>query len=344
MRPPSTPPEPHDPAPAEEAAPDRCLLAHRMFAAFANPIFRRAEADGAPVMIVSLGDREAGLPLRSLQREFGIEDDTPDGRMLALIAEALDFVSALRPGDDLPSEVLTGAASWKPDPVHVALANTRLRLQLVTWLTAGTGGDRIDLTSESLLQVADDPSLRAQVQLAHGRAAGALGLSHADQVLEMLEALGEELGYIEALRDRLLGRLTLTVAKIERVAAGWHGSARHGETVTQVRRLAKTALQQVRNRFEELDAQTGEVLAMLRNTDSQRTFIRCNRDWLYRSLRGWEPILTSWDGAALAFDAAMAALIARTYQFLAPRFMPVTEWLSSTRPGRPKPTPAHMVW
>jgi hypothetical protein len=68
------------------AAPEHCILQHRLFASFADPLFRRAESDGSPVMVVKLGDREAAIPLRSLQREFAIADDSDDGRMLGLIA------------------------------------------------------------------------------------------------------------------------------------------------------------------------------------------------------------------------------------------------------------------
>ncbi len=313
-----------------------------MFAALGTLLFRRAETDGTPVMIISLGDREAALPLRPLQREFGIDDDSPDGRMLLLIAEALDFVAALQLGDPLPSEVLSGKASWTPDPTHVTIANARLRLQLLAWIT--DGGGRVDLTPESLLQVADDPTLRTQVQSALGHAARKLGLAHADQVLTMLAALAEELSFIEALRERLLARLIAAFAKIERIAGTRRGSAHQSDAMTQVRRLGAIAERQTRRRFDELDAQTGEVLAALRNTDGQRTFIRSHRDWLYRSLRGWEPILASWDVAGTELDPAIAALIGRTYQFLAPRFMPVTEWLSHTRLGERPPGPSRMVW
>jgi hypothetical protein len=106
-------------APAMDAlqplpAPDHCNLRHPLFTSLANPLFRHAESDNAPVMVVMLGDREAAIPLRSLQHEFGITDDSDDGRMLELIAQSLDFVACLRPGDALPAEVLSGAASWDP--------------------------------------------------------------------------------------------------------------------------------------------------------------------------------------------------------------------------------------
>ncbi len=329
--------------PAASAPPQRCVLQHRMFAAVEQPLFRRADADGTPVMVVRLGERDAALPLRSLRREFAIDDASPDGRMLGLIAAALDFITVLRPGDVLPSEVLTGEASWEPDPVHLEIANARLRLQLIAWLRSGRAGAPIDLTAESLQQVADDPALRAAVQAAITRAAQHLGLADGDQVLRMLEALGEELAFIEALRERLLGRIAAAVAKIERIAAEQRANVR-SETMTQVRRLAAIALARTRQRFEVLDAQTGEVLSALRNPDQQRDFIRGHRDWLYRSLRAWEPLLAAWETAEPEYGAATPGLLARSYQFLAPRFMPVTEWLSGGRTNQAQPSSQFIIW
>lgn len=334
---------PPDPITAD--LPGECQLAHKLFGTFGPVLFRRSEVDGAPVMVVQLGEREAALPLTSLQREFGIAEQTSDGRMLALIAEALDFVSVLRPGDKLPSEVLTGEASWSPDKLHLELAHTRLRIALVEWLNEGAA-DHERLEASALLAMASDPALRAQVHTALTRAAEALGLESSTEVVGLLETLGNELAYIEALRDRLLRRVRQMSAKIERLARGWRSDASHIETLTQVKRLTALALRQISARFDELDAQTGEVMAALRNVDSQRAFIRTNRDWLYRSQRAWEPILAQWDAAAVGFDEGTLALLGRTYHFLAPRFMPVTEWISATRPGQaPKRNPApRMIW
>ena len=39
--------------------------------------------------------------------------------MLALIAQALDFVAGLHIGDKLPTEVLSGEASWEPEEMHL---------------------------------------------------------------------------------------------------------------------------------------------------------------------------------------------------------------------------------
>src|SRR6185312_7558118 len=102
--------KPHPMSLSNTAPLDRCRLEHSVFSQISDPVFRRSETDGTAVMVVQLGDREAALPLRALQREFGIEDASNDGRMLGLIAASLDFVAALRIGDKLPAEVLTGQA------------------------------------------------------------------------------------------------------------------------------------------------------------------------------------------------------------------------------------------
>ncbi len=334
-------------APPKLAPPDHCRLQHRLFNRFGDPLFRRAETDGTPVMVVLLGEREAALPLRALQREFDIPDDTDDGRMLALIAASLDFVTSLRLGDALPAEVLSGEASWEPSPQHLRLADARLRLQLAAWLRAGTAEDRSAIAPQGLIAAADAPAMRQAVDEACLRAAELLKLTGPDAVPPMLEALAQELAYVEALRERLLQPVQAIASKLTRLAHGWRGDAAQLEKLTQVRRLNVTALRRIGGRFEELDAQTGEVLAALRNLDSQRTFIRSNRDWLYRTLRAWQPLLLEWENVGFAFDDQVRAALEHAYRFLAPRFMPVTEWLAASMPGaslKKKPGERGMVW
>ncbi len=329
-------------APADQ--PTSCILAHRGFSALGAPLFRRAETDSTPVMVVTMGERQVSLPLRALQHEFAIADDAPDGRMLALIAESLEFVSVLRIGDPLPREVCTGEASWEPDAMHLALASMRLRMQLVAWLNAGTAADAPEMNADALLRLADDPAVRRQVHDALDHAAKALGLPNQAAVVQLLEDLAQELAFIEALRDRLLHKVRAIVQKIEVMVRGLRGDATQADTLTQVRRLSALALKDLARRFEELDANTGEVMAALRNADSQRAFIRANRDWLYRSLRAWQPVIDEWDAAGTEFDDDARALLTRTYRFLAPRYMPVQEWLSPMRPERAKKTVRQMRW
>jgi hypothetical protein len=169
-------------------------------------------------------------------------------------------------------------------------------------------------------------------------------LATREDVIRLVEELAEELAYIEALRDRLLRRVKAMSEKLSRMAQNYRGDGQHLETLTQVRRLTGIALKQISLRFEELDAQTGEVMAALQNAESQRAFIRSKRDWLYRTQRAWQSLLLEWDVAGTSFDEGMMLLLGRSYQFLAPRFMAVTEWTAVLNPAKKEKPVRRMVW
>jgi hypothetical protein len=146
------------------------------------------------------------------------------------------------------------------------------------------------------------------------------------------------------MRDRLLRRVQAMSGKLDRIAQAFRGDASHRETLTRVRHLAAAAVTQIGRRFDELDAQTGEVMSALRNSDGQRTFIRFNRDWLYVTQRAWHPLLVEWDVAGISFDDSIVMLLSRTYRFLALRFMPVTEWVAFSRPTQKQEINTRMKW
>ena len=331
--------------PASAYVPELCSLEHPLFGVLGEIWFRRAETDSTPVLTMHLGERQAALSLRSLQTEFSITDDSADGRMLGLIAGALDFVSCLRPGDRLPAEIRTGEASWLPDPLHFQLAAARVKLQLTAWLGQSSAelgsADQANADPQMLLTLADDPVMRQRLQEAITRAAAMMGLSGPEAVLELVEELAGELAYVEALRDRLLKPVASLSSRLGRIARRRLDPA-HIETITQVQRLAGIGLKAIRGRFDELDAQTGEVMATLQNIASQRAFIRGHRDWLFRSQRAWQPTLDEWAAFDESDGEQLWGLIGRAYHFLAPRFMPMTEWQSSFRPR--EPARARMTW
>ena len=273
--------------------PERCVLESHVFTTFGEIRFRRSETDGKAMMAVTLGEREAHLPLSALRREFGIEEDSPDGRMLDLIGSALEYVPSLAPGDRLPTEVLTGEASWRPSPKHIRLAATRIRLNLVAWLSPNSRWANAERDEITLLRLADDQGLKDEVMEIAMPAAQKLDLRDATNVLRMLEDMSHELAYIEALRQRLLGRVEGLCRRMAQVLAARRRMTNASDTLAQVHRLAMLALKQLRDRFDDVDAQTGEFSSMMRNVDNQRAYIRTNRDWLYRTQRSWEPFAAS---------------------------------------------------
>ncbi len=327
-----------------EKQPDHCVLENAVFTRLGNAIFRRAELDGAPVMVVALGESTATLPFRSLRREFGIEEASADGRMLGLITESLDFVSGLSPGDPLPSEVLSGRASWQPGPKYQQAAAAKLRVQLLAWLDPAAAQQG---PPPSLERLESDPALRAAVQRAFEQAAVELGIDDPKAVMTLVAELAEELSYIEALRDRFLRRVTSMVGRVDGLSSGAVMNAERQTALSRIRKLAHAALKQISSRFAEVDAQTGEVLATLRHVERHTAFIRAHRDWLYRSSRAWEAILLDWDSAMPGLDDAAWKRLNRAYHFLAPRYMPVQEWFSADMQSgarRSKGVENTMVW
>jgi hypothetical protein len=325
-------------------APERCLLEHRAFDTLGEICFRRSLTDGTPIMAVSLGEREASIPLDSLRREFAIADDSADARMLDLIRTALDFVSSLHPGDRLPAEILTGEASWRARANDLLLVTARLYLQFVVWMTPDSPWVSRQESDEDLLRLAADSALRNAVRVLCVPALRRLDLPDTVDIVAILDDLGREMSYIEALRHRLLARLERLLHKLVRLARRRDPGTPRSETLAQVQRLNALAYRAIRRRFDDVDAQAGDMAAVLCNVERQRILIRTNRDWLYRNQRAWDPILKEWDAAGELLDDAAGTLLAKTYQFLAPRFMPTTEWqMRNGAPLRPRalmaPTP-----
>lgn len=350
--PPASPAKP-DPS---AAAQDRCVLQHPVFLRCGEAVFRPAEGDGTPVMVIPMGGGIAVVSLTSLQAEFGIDPASPDGQMLLLIAKALDFVSELRPGDPLPMEVLGSGTSWQPSAAHQRIAEERLRLQLGATSSqapdGGAGGTAsvpgpawVLADPQAVLAAASEPDAIIRLQAASKQAAAVLGLPNAAAVARLLAAAAHELGFIEALRDRLLRRVGVVLARTEALVATLGRNLGALELLSRVRRLAGIAHERMRARFTEVESSTAQVLDLLRDLDTTRLTIRLHRDWLYSSLRGWEGILLAWETAAAGWSQETWALLRRTYRFLAPRFMPVQEWQLATRSYRADSAPrVPMVW
>jgi len=336
---------PAAPSKTAAAAHDRCVLQHPVFTQFGEVSFRPAEADGTPVMIFPMGASTAAIPLHSLQLEFAIEPDSPDGQMLGLVARALDFVGEVRPSDPLPMEVLGGGASWQPGAPHVRIAEGRLRLQLAAAFDSVPAPAWATAEPQAVLHAMADPTLDARLQAAASRAAEALDTPGATAVANLLAAAAHEQGFVEALRDRLLRRVGVMLARVDALAATQGHNPGGTELLSRVRRLAGIAHDKMRARFAELETCTAAVVEVLRDLDGWGRVIRLHRDWLYGSLRAWEGLLTAWESGGLTWSQDTWALLRRSYRFLAPRFMPVQEWQLTICAHRADAAPREpMVW
>lgn len=287
--------------------------------------FRLSDLADEPVFVVDLGEgNEVSLPLPGIKMEFDLAEDSADSQMLDLVAEGLNYVKILRPGDQIPKEILTGEASWEVTKEHRIVAYQRLTLQLVTWLT----GDEVAITNpDELIQIAEDPKTKEKVNEAFGEAAEQLGFGRdeKEKVIEIIESLAEEFAYIEALRDRHRNVIMMN-EKIQGLRKLYAHEKSVFEIVDSVARLMLVAVKDYQNLLDQVDAQTGEIMSVLKNLDAQTKFIQTLRDDLYRRLVSWDEMFSIWKPASIIKSDTSESILRRTYRFLAPRFMQADDW------------------
>jgi len=316
---------------------------HKFFGSFEDLYFRLTDA-GEPVAVLKLATNEAVLSLEGIKREFMLKEDSHDFRMLDKVAEGLQFVRGLRPGDALPKEVTTREASWEPQDRHRRIAYQRLTMQLVTWLT---GNEHVISNVAELAQVADDPQVKKNIQLAFTEAAEELGLGreNRDEVVRYIETLAQELAYIEALRDTF-GEVQKIDEKLQGLRRIYGADRSMIDTTDQVARLSQRALKLLQDYFDQVDAQTGEILSMLKNIENQIGYIREVRDALHCRLLPWEDFIQIWKTVFVVRSDENTNRIRDIYQFLAPRYMQFNDWVLVTRRGaiKAKPLGGQMRW
>lgn len=317
------------PADSSSDTTPRVAFEHAFFTKLEDAFFQKSEQSGEPVLTIRFAKNHFSLPFKGILREFNIPADGPDAQMLEQVAKALKYVKGLRIGDPLPKEILTREASWQLSERHLKIAYQRVSVQLVNWMT---GGQDVVTDPEELLQLADDPQIKKTVNKAFGEAAEKLGLGrdHKEEVVNHVEALAHELAYIEALRDRFrhVVKMETKIQELRRL----YGRERSVlEIADQVARLGERAVDDFTTAFLEVDAQTGEILSALRNLDSQIAYIRDKRDDIHAKLMAWDDVLTEWDKVEIKMSPDKPELLRRAYQFLAPRYMAVKEWVLMSR-------------
>ncbi len=309
--------------------PETVSFRHAFFQKLQDLHFRLSEQSGEPVAIVKLGDNEVALTFRGIRKELKLENDDPDARMLDLVADGLQYVRGLRIGDPLPRELVTREASWEPGDKHVRIAHQRLTIQLVSWIS---GEEHVITNPDELQQVADDPATRRKVVTAFDEAADKLGIGRErkHEVVERLEMLTRELSYIEALRD-----IYQAIRGMEQKIQGLRKLYGHERSVLEiadpVARLMVVASKEFGELLMQVDAQTCEIMGLLRNIDNHTAYIRMIRDELHKRMMAWDEMLARWAAVKVEIGIDKPELLRQTYHFLAPRYMQVNEWVLVTK-------------
>ncbi|MBM3521705.1 MAG: hypothetical protein FJX57_02005 [Alphaproteobacteria bacterium] len=299
------------------------IFAHKLFAV-KDAFFAISSATDEAVLNVTLGELKASLTIPTLAKEFQLTPETDDGKLLNIIAKSLKFVKVIRPGDSIPRELLDGTSSWTVEPHHHAIAKARLSVNLASWVSNTDAGT----TDAHILQkMADDPETKQRVNEALGELADKLGYGreNKDKVLDQIDTLARELAYIEALRDRH-GKIKMIERKLADAAKLYRRERSIADDIQRVQMLMRTPSNEFNGIFQMVDAQTGEILQVLRKMTQQIEFIRTMRDDLHTKLMRWDEMIERWDPVPSERGDAIEAAMRATYRFLARYFPQRSDW------------------
>ncbi len=266
---------------------------------------------------VDMGEGQGYISLKDLRSTFHIEPGSHDDRLIDQAAAGLRFVPDIRPGDEIPNEILNGTASWTVARKHKQIARDRIQVQLLSWM----GGKPITYTSQDELKkiVGLDENKKA-LKEAFTRAAAALGLppDKSDKIVDHIEGLAREICYIEALRERTLElrKIQVNVELLTKIYTDLRGSA----DVGRVKTLMVRGVNETDNILNAVDAETADVMNALMSIDDVIRAVRRARDDLHFVLMEWDPVIAKWQNLAMVRCQDVDRALLATYQFLASRF------------------------
>ena len=315
--------------PEESDGNTRFAFEHKVFSV--DGCYFAADRNGdKPKFLLPMGEEMAAIALGSLRQEFGIAEDSNDGQLLDIVAKSLKYVQEIRPNDSIPKELLDGSASWSVEERHRTAAHARIKIQLATLLT---GREDQVIESDQIEQLVDDPEIKRRVQEAFGLVAKKLGIppEQKQEVINKIEQLGHELSFIEGLRERFTC-ITDIPPKLEKLSKFYGNQTGTWDELNRVMVLLREAMTDVETVFDMVDAQTCEILTVLRNFDLHVEHIREARDDLHRRFMDWDDVIEPWQSeAGTERSDDVEQLIRHTYRLLAQKFPQTQEWALVSR-------------
>ncbi len=296
---------------------------HRVFslpgARFA--IDRRAKAT---MFYIYLGNLTVSLTPAVLRREFNIEPSSQDSHLIELAAQALRHVNEIRPGDSIPKELIDGTASWSVEERHRLIAKAKLLAQVASWFAR----DKAAASVENILAAMEtDLVAKEEFQNAFAAIAKSLGLDAArkQEIIDHIDAIARELCYIEALRDHA-SQLRKIQEQATQLAKMSKGDPALNEELARVLVLLKPPVQEFAGRFTQVDAQTSELIAMLRDPHHQIDLIRSARDEIHSHLLAWDDIFERWRDRPAVLNHDTDENVHTLYHWLAANYAPSRVW------------------
>ncbi|MEQ9447526.1 MAG: hypothetical protein RLN70_01310, partial [Rhodospirillaceae bacterium] len=214
---------------------------------------------------VDMGAGQGYISLKDLRRTFNIAEGSHDDQLIDRAADGLKYVPDIRPGDEIPNEVLNGTASWTVSRKHKAAARELIQLQQLSWMSGKplTRGSR-----EEMQQAVSTEENKKALRDAFKKAALAMGLEEgqSEKVVDYIETLARELCYIEALRERCLEvrKIRKNVVTLVKVYAD---DMRASADISRVKTLLGKGIGELDDILDSVDAESADILGALMSID-----------------------------------------------------------------------------
>jgi hypothetical protein len=267
---------------------------------------------------VDMGAGQGLITLANLRATFGIAADSHDDRLIERAAKGLHYVPDIKPGDEIPNELLDGSASWTVARRHKQIARDKIQVQLLSWMS---GSPVSYATQDDLKRILASEDNKKGLKAAFARAATALGFGdgQSEKVLDRIESLARELCYIEALRERAHEVAKIQV-NLEALTKAYSGDQRVSADIGRMKILMAKGNHELNNVLDNIDAESADVLGALMSIDSIISAVRRARDDLHYILMQWDPVMAKWQGLNMVKSQEIDRALTATYQFLASRF------------------------
>lgn len=286
--------------------------------------FSLAGQEREPVLLMSVGEHEAALSFGAVIKEFNLDPDGHDGKLLIQVGSGLKFVKDIRHGDTIPREILDGSASWSINEAHHARSKNKLQARIAL---SGRPPNESFTMPDDLGVFLDLPATKLWLQSGLdlvGEKIG-MGAGRAPSVAEIVDKVARELAYIEALRDRY-EKVSEIDRKLERVAIAYKTDRQFVDEVKRARFLIKPPIENFQETFSDVDILTRQYENLIKMADSQIEFIRNFRDILHEKMLIWDELIAKWD-FDLASDSKQSRQVVQfTYRFLATNFPRAQDW------------------
>ena len=269
-----------------------------------------------------LGSLDIAISPAVLKSEFAIAEDSNDANLIQIAEKGLRYVNDIRSGDSIPCEIL---ASWKVEEQHLMRARAKLLTQVAGWIDSDAKD--FSVLEGLLAQGADALAAKEEIQNAFSAIAENLGIGKGrkQDVIDRVESFARELSYIEALRDHMASVQSIQ-SKVNELSHTFRRDQSFTESLVRVSNLLKRPIGEFTDTFLQVDAQAGELLALLRNADQQTEYIRNARDDIHQQLMLWNEMLELWKGPPVKYGDPPEKPVRALYRFLATHYAAKVVW------------------